>query len=54
MEGVIIVSILVSKVNNLGLMHFVQGFDEYMNVVLDNACEVYVKTGTRKSVGRAT
>ena len=27
------------------------GFDEYMNIVLDDAEEVYVKTNTRKQVG---
>lgn len=29
-----------------------QGFDEYMNVVLDEAEEVNTKTNTRKSVGK--
>ena len=29
-----------------------QGFDEYMNIVLDAAEEVNKKKGTRKSVGR--
>lgn len=34
------------------LIHFsTKGFDEYMNVVLDDAHEVFVKSGTRKSVG---
>jgi len=28
------------------------GFDEYMNIVLDDAEEVYVKTKTRKSIGK--
>ncbi|KAF9330256.1 hypothetical protein BG006_006803 [Podila minutissima] len=28
------------------------GFDEFMNLVLDDAHEVNVKKGTRKSVGR--
>ena len=28
------------------------GFDEYMNVVLDDTEEIYVKKGTRKRVGR--
>merc|ERR1711911_72256 len=28
------------------------GFDEYMNIVLDDAEEVYVKTQTRKQIGR--
>lgn len=27
------------------LLLVVQGFDEFMNVVLDDAAEVYVKTG---------
>ena len=29
-----------------------QGFDEYMNLVLDEAEEIHVKKKTRKSVGR--
>jgi hypothetical protein len=33
-------------------MSFLQGFDEYMNVVLDDAEEVYVKRRLRKPVGR--
>ena len=28
-----------------------QGFDEYMNVVLDEAEEINVKTGARKKIG---
>ena len=28
------------------------GFDEYMNLVLDNAAEVHLKRGTMKKVGR--
>ena len=28
------------------------GFDEYMNLVLDNASEVYPKTGERTHLGR--
>jgi len=28
------------------------GFDEYMNLVLDDACEVNVKTGLRRRCGR--
>ncbi|KAG9510804.1 putative small nuclear ribonucleoprotein E, partial [Fragariocoptes setiger] len=28
------------------------GFDEYMNLVLDDACEYYLKTQNRKHVGR--
>ena len=30
----------------------IQGFDEYMNLVLDNAEEVHLKKNTRKPVGR--
>lgn len=30
------------------------GFDEYMNIVLDDAEEVYVKTNTRKQIGNIT
>ncbi|KAJ3416010.1 hypothetical protein HDV05_003607 [Chytridiales sp. JEL 0842] len=28
------------------------GFDEFMNLVLDDAAEIAVKTGDRKSLGR--
>ena len=28
------------------------GFDEYMNVTLDNACEVDTKTGAKEELGR--
>ena len=28
-----------------------QGFDEYMNIVLDNAAEVEIKMKTRKNLG---
>ena len=28
------------------------GFDEFMNIVLDNADEIRIKAGTRRSVGR--
>lgn len=28
------------------------GFDEYMNLVLDDACEYYLKSNVKKSVGR--
>lgn len=28
------------------------GFDEYMNLVLEDACEYYVKSNVKKSVGR--
>lgn len=28
------------------------GFDEYMNLVLDDACEYYIKSNVKKSLGR--
>ena len=28
------------------------GFDEYMNIVLDEACEVHVKSGNKTPIGR--
>lgn len=28
------------------------GFDEYMNLVLDDACEYYVKSNVKKAVGK--
>lgn len=37
---------------NLRIEGCIIGFDEYMNLVLDEAEEVYVKTGTKKSIGR--
>ena len=36
---------------NLRLEGHIIGFDEYMNVMLDQAEEVHMKKGTRKSVG---
>ena len=30
----------------------IQGFDEFMNLVLDGAVEVDVKKGTRKDIGK--
>ena len=38
--------------NQLNVTLILLGFDEYMNLVLDEAEEVYVKTGNRKSIGR--
>ncbi len=37
---------------NMRIEGHIIGFDEYMNLVLDEAEEVYVKTKTRKTVGR--
>lgn len=28
------------------------GFDEYMNLVLDDACEFYTKSNVKKSIGK--
>ena len=46
---------LPSKINALPpplfLFLTLQGFDEYMNLVLDDAEEVNKKKGTRKTVG---
>lgn len=28
------------------------GFDEYMNLVLDDACEYHLKTNVKKPIGR--
>lgn len=36
----------------LRLQGTIIGFDEYMNVVLDDAAEVNVKKGTTKPIGR--
>ena len=33
------------------MFNVLQGFDEYMNLVLDDAEELNVKTSTRKSLG---
>ncbi|KAJ1647536.1 hypothetical protein J3B02_006376 [Coemansia erecta] len=37
---------------NLRLEGRVLGFDEFMNVVLDDAVEIHIKKNTRKSLGR--
>ncbi|XP_003747954.1 probable small nuclear ribonucleoprotein E [Galendromus occidentalis] len=37
---------------SLRIEGYIIGFDEYMNLVLDEAEEVYVKTGHRKTIGR--
>ena len=36
---------------NMHMEGHIVGFDEYMNIVLDDAEEVYVKTNTRKQIG---
>ncbi|XP_026273306.1 probable small nuclear ribonucleoprotein E [Frankliniella occidentalis] len=37
---------------NLKIEGHIVGFDEYMNLVLDDAEEVYKKSGKRKALGR--
>lgn len=36
------------------LQIFYQGFDEYMNLVLDDAAEVSVKSNQRRPIGKVT
>jgi small nuclear ribonucleoprotein E len=51
MEGVIIVRVIIFSSFGSLIMTSFQGFDEYMNLVLDDAYEINTKTGNRKSVG---
>lgn len=37
---------------NLRIEGHIIGFDEYMNLVLDDAAEYYVKTGLTKPIGK--
>lgn len=37
---------------NLRIEGHIIGFDEYMNLVLDDAAEYYVKTGHTKPIGK--
>lgn len=46
------VSIWLHDRNDMRLEGVIQGFDEYMNVVLEDASEVYHKQGDRKVLGR--
>ena len=38
--------------NDMRIEGLIIGFDEFMNVVLDNATEVHVKKGSRREIGR--
>ncbi|KAH8741997.1 hypothetical protein FG386_002372 [Cryptosporidium ryanae] len=38
----------------LKLEGIIQGFDEYMNIVLDQACEIYMKNGVKKVNNKVT
>jgi len=46
------VSIWVYEQVNIRLEGHIVGFDEYMNLVLDNAEEYHVKKNTRRNLGR--
>jgi len=42
----------LTKQSLLKLFSLLQGFDEYMNLVLDEAEEVHTKNKTRKTLGK--
>ena len=46
------VEVWLHENNDMRIEGFIIGFDEFMNVVLENATEVYLKKGTRREVGR--
>jgi len=46
------VQIWLYEQNDMRIEGVIMGFDEYMNLVLDQAEEVSRKKGTRKAVGR--
>jgi small nuclear ribonucleoprotein E len=46
------VEIWLHENTDLRIEGHIIGFDEFMNVVLDDATEVYQKKGTRRNVGR--
>ncbi|RNA06971.1 putative small nuclear ribonucleo E [Brachionus plicatilis] len=46
------VQIWVYEQVNLRIEGKIIGFDEYMNLVLDDACEVHLKKNTRTNLGR--
>ena len=52
MAGAQRVSIWLEGDNNLRFDGVLKGFDEFMNVVLDDASELHVKTKKRLPVGR--
>ncbi|XP_037772571.1 probable small nuclear ribonucleoprotein E [Penaeus monodon] len=46
------VQIWLYENQNLRIEGHIIGFDEYMNVMLDQSEEVHMKKGTRKAIGR--
>lgn len=46
------VSVWLEGDNNLRFDGVVKGFDEFMNIVLEDAAEVHIKTKKRLDVGR--
>ena len=46
------VEIWLYENNDLRIEGKIIGFDEYMNTVLDDAEEIYLKKGTRRKIGR--
>lgn len=46
------VEVWLHENNDMRIEGLIIGFDEFMNVVLDNATEVYIKKGKRREIGR--
>ncbi|KAL3314624.1 hypothetical protein Ciccas_006752 [Cichlidogyrus casuarinus] len=46
------VCVWLYEVTNMRIEGRIDGFDEYMNIVLVDACEVYIKSGAKKQLGR--
>jgi small nuclear ribonucleoprotein E len=46
------IQIWISDNAKLRIEGMLIGFDEYMNLVLDDACEFHLKTNVKKSIGR--
>ncbi len=47
-----LVSVWLYENVNTRMEGHIVGFDEYMNLVLDEACEVHIKNGTKKQVNK--
>lgn len=48
----VIIQVWLQEKIHLRIEGHIVGFDEYMNLVLDEACEVNIKSDSRKPVGR--